>query len=143
MTVLDTNVVSEFFKPKPDAAVLRWFQPLRPVELAVTAVTVMELLHGAERMPRGRRRENLRSLFDRFFRTAVSEVLPFDLAAAEACAIYLAERHRSGRPLADVRDAQIAGITISLQRRDGRAATLATRNVADFFDLQVVNPWMS
>lgn len=141
MIVLDTNVVSELMRPTPDPAVLSWHARHTVEDLVVATTTVMEVRHGILRLPKGRKQKALADRFDAFCREVVSQILPFDLAAAEAAAIYLAERERSGRPLADIRDAQIAGITLRLSHRDGKAATLATRNVADFVDLQVVNPW--
>ena len=141
MIVLDTNVVSELMRPTPDPPVLSWHARHTIDELAIATTTVMEVRHGILRLPAGRKRSVLADRFDVFCRDGVSEIVPFDLDAAEAAAIYLAERERRGRRLGDYRDAQIAGITLRLSQRDGRAATLATRNVADFIDLQVVNPW--
>jgi predicted nucleic acid-binding protein len=63
-------------------------------------------------------------------------ILSFDAAAAERATILAAERQRAGRTV-DFRDTQIAGIV------EARQATLATRNVRHFDDLDtpVVNPW--
>lgn len=143
MIVLDSNVVSELMRPTPEPAVLGWLARHAVEELAIATTTVMELRHGILRLPKGRKQKVLAERFEVFCREGVSQILPFDLDAAEAAATYLTERERRGRPLADVRDAQIVGITLRLLQRDGRAATLATRNVADFVDLQVVNPWNS
>lgn len=141
MIVLDSNVISELMRPTPEPAVLSWIARHTIEELAIATTSVMELRHGILRLPAGRKQKRLAERFDGFCREGVSQILPFDLEAAEAAAIYLAERERNGRPLVDVRDAQIAGITLRLSQRDGTAATLATRNVDDFVDLQVANPW--
>ena len=63
-------------------------------------------------------------------------VLEFDSAAATAAAALTAARQKRGRPV-DLRDTQIAGIALA------RRATLATRHVRHFADLDVpvVNPW--
>jgi hypothetical protein len=62
--------------------------------------------------------------------------LQFDLPAAEAAARFAAGRRTRGRPV-EFRDVEIAGII------EARSATLATRNLRDFDDLEidVVNPW--
>ena len=51
MFILDTNVVSELMKPAPHAAVLHWMQGQPLDQLAVTAVTVAEILYGLNRLP--------------------------------------------------------------------------------------------
>ncbi|MDT5196114.1 MAG: toxin FitB [Mycobacterium sp.] len=63
-------------------------------------------------------------------------VLPFDQLAAVDYANIVASRERSGRPIS-LADAQIAAICRHW------SADLATRNVADFVDIdvRVVNPW--
>jgi predicted nucleic acid-binding protein len=63
-------------------------------------------------------------------------VLPFDEAAAEEAALLMGARHRSGRP-GELRDTMIASIALA------QRATLATRNVRHFDDLDVpvVDPW--
>jgi len=63
-------------------------------------------------------------------------MLDFDSVAATEAASLAAARQKAGRPV-DMRDTQIAGIALA------RCATLATRNVRHFLDLNVpvVNPW--
>lgn len=65
-------------------------------------------------------------------------VLPFDQAAAHACAGIAAARREAGRPIAQF-DAQIAAIARS------RGAGVATRNVTDFegCGIGVINPWQA
>jgi predicted nucleic acid-binding protein len=69
-------------------------------------------------------------------RRAVTGQKHFDAEAAVAAAALAARRRKAGRTT-DVRDIEIAGIAVS------RKATLATRNVRHFDDLdvRVVNPW--
>ena len=71
-------------------------------------------------------------------RTIDHRVAPFDRDAAAHAGDLMAARHRSGQP-GDLRDTLIAGIALS------RRATVATRNVKHFRDLDVpvVNPWTS
>lgn len=137
MIVLDTNVVSELFRPAPDQRVMAWVdsQPAERVHLA--AVTVAEILYGLARLPEGARRRDLADRFEAMLAEDLGHrVLPFDEAAAVHCADILASRERAGRP-AGLADAQIAGICRS------HAATLATRNLADFdaTGVALANPW--
>ncbi|MGH9493739.1 MAG: type II toxin-antitoxin system VapC family toxin [Candidatus Sulfotelmatobacter sp.] len=47
--LLDTNVVSELRKVKPQGAVVAWMQTLRPEQIFLSAVTIGELQAGVER----------------------------------------------------------------------------------------------
>ncbi|MCC7046172.1 MAG: type II toxin-antitoxin system VapC family toxin [Alphaproteobacteria bacterium] len=137
MIVLDTNVLSEAIRPKPDAGVMRWLEGVPASSLFATTVTEAELLYGAGLLPAGRRRvaleQALRQLFANDF---AGRVLTFDSAAAEAFATIAIARRRAGRPIATF-DAQIAAIA----RAHG--ASVATRNIADFEDcgVDLVDPW--
>lgn len=137
MIVLDTNVVSEIFRPEPEARVVTWLEDLTG-EVAIAAVTLAELLAGVRRLPDGQRRtaleEQVRQALEPY--RATRAILPFDAPAAEQYAEVLAARERAGRPI-HTADAQIAAIC----RAHG--ATCATRNVRDFdgTGVDVVNPW--
>jgi predicted nucleic acid-binding protein len=67
-----------------------------------------------------------------------NRILDFDTAAARAAATLKGLRKLAGKPV-EIRDTQIAGIVLA------RSATLVTRNVRDFADLDVpvINPWAS
>lgn len=49
MIVLDTNVISEVNKERPDRPVLSWFAEHDPLAVFLTDVTMMEIVYGAER----------------------------------------------------------------------------------------------
>lgn len=137
MIVLDTNVISEIFRPQPDTRVVAWLESLTD-EVAITAVTLAELLAGIRRLPEGRRKETLTSRV-----AAVLEsyrdgrsVLAFDTEAAEHYADVLAAREAAGLPISTP-DAQIAAIC----RAHG--VQCATRNTKDFehTGVALLNPW--
>ncbi|MDR2564861.1 MAG: type II toxin-antitoxin system VapC family toxin [Bifidobacteriaceae bacterium] len=137
MIALDTNVVSELMRPRPDPGVLAWADAQRASELRLTAVTVAEILFGIRRLPPGRRRDDLAAAFDGLRRVEFADrILPFDDHAAEHYATVVALREAEGPPISTA-DAQIAAIC----RLHG--AALATRNTADFAHcgMAVVNPW--
>lgn len=137
MIVLDTNVVSETMRPRPERAVLDWLDRQQPDQLWLTAVNVAELMFGVARLPAGARQLQLADaiavLLDEDF---AGRVLAFDVDAAAVYAELVAERERAGRAIA-MADAQIAAICL----RHG--ATLATRNTKDFegAGVALVNPW--
>lgn len=51
MIVLDTNVISEIFRPQPEPRVLAWLESLTD-DVAITSITLAELLVGACRANR-------------------------------------------------------------------------------------------
>ena len=57
--LLDTNVVSEWTKSRPDAGVVAWLAELDEDRAFISVVTLAELRHGVERMPAGARRSRL------------------------------------------------------------------------------------
>ena len=125
--VLDTNVISETARLKPDARVVAWIHSL-PV-LWLSAVTVYELASGIRRLPPGKRRTFLEAWFAGLLGSG-GEVLPLDQDAALASAdMDAAARH--ARRVIEHRDLLILGIARS------RSCGIATRNVSHFHGLNV------
>lgn len=137
MIVLDTNVISEIFRPQPDGRVIAWLEGLTG-DVAITAVTLAELLAGVRRLPAGRRRSMLAATIDAALDPyrETGAILPFDGRAAEQYAVVLVARERAGLPI-HTADAQIAAIC----RAHGAAC--ATRNSEDFTGagVELVDPW--
>jgi predicted nucleic acid-binding protein len=55
----DTNVVSEFIRPQPDAWVIRWLEAADPESLFASVVTFGEIRLGIEDLPVSKRRAAL------------------------------------------------------------------------------------
>jgi toxin FitB len=137
MIILDTNVVSEPLRLKPERAVLEWLDRQAPETLYLTTVSLSELLAGIELMPAGRRRTNLhRALIDRMMPLFEGRILPFDKRAAEFFAQVHASAQVSGNRISFA-DGAIAAIAAS------HGFILATRNGRDFkgAGVEIVNPW--
>jgi predicted nucleic acid-binding protein len=137
MIVLDTNVISALMRPKLHPEIIAWQDRQPRSSIWTTAISILEARSGIYLLPMGRRRAELNGGLDTLLAQAiVGRVLPFDLDAAEMSATIVATRVPLGRNI-DTRDTQIAGIVMS------RNATLATRNVRDFddLDIELVNPW--
>ncbi len=139
MIVLDTNVLSEIMRAKPDSALLAWLDAQAPSALWLNSVVAAELLFGVARLPEGARKQQLAlavsAMLEQDF---AGQILSFDLSAASVYAVMLAERERIGKSMA-MADAQIAAICLS------RDAVLATRNTKHFegLGLTLINPWHS
>ncbi|NMN00779.1 pilus assembly protein [Bifidobacterium sp. DSM 109958] len=136
MIILDTNLISETLRPRPAPAVAAWYRQQNPDDLAITTVTVAELLAGVRLMPEGARRRKLAAAIDYALLPMLDSILSFDAAAALDYADIQAVRTRMGRPISP-QDAMIAAIARS------RDMALATRNVKDFAGTGVtlINPW--
>ena len=137
MIILDTNVLSTLMRKEPDTAVVDWVDRQPAESMWITSITLFETLLGLALLPAGRRRQSLQAAFAKLLKEDLeNRVLDFDTAAATEAAALAADRQRAGRPV-DIRDTQIAGITLA------RRATLATRNVRHFTGLKVpiVDPW--
>ena len=136
MIILDTSVLSEVFRPRPDTRVAVWMESLAD-DVAITAITLAELLAGVRRLPNGRRRETLSTAVSTTVQTYRSTRVPaFDSSAAEHYATILAAREHAGLPIS-MADAQIAAIC----RAHG--ASCATRDTKDFAQtgIELINPW--
>ncbi|MBN9037857.1 MAG: type II toxin-antitoxin system VapC family toxin [Rhizobiales bacterium] len=139
MIVLDSNVTSALMQPHQNGSVRTWLDRQPQATLWTTSVSVLEIRGGLLLLPEGRRRGALMAAFDRMLvELFVGRILPFDHEAAENSARIQADRIRRGINK-ETRDTQIAGIVMS------RRATLATRNVRDFQDLDIplVDPWIA
>lgn len=136
--VLDTNVLSELMRPAPELGVVDWLDAQEATAVAITSITVAEILYGIQRLPDGRRKRSLAAtateMFDKDF---AGRILPFDGEAAIHYAERVVASEQSGR-MVQMADAQIAAICLC------HGAILATRNVKDFasLGLPLVDPWL-
>jgi predicted nucleic acid-binding protein len=139
MILLDTNVISEPMRRRPDPRVQDWLdaQAIETLYLATTSLS--ELLLGIESLPIGRRRKALAdALGEQIASLFVDRILPFDIAAAEAYAKVVIRARGQGQAIS-VADGQIAAIAASRNLR------VASRDETPFraAGLTVINPWMS
>lgn len=137
MIVLDTTVVAEIFRPSPEPRVIDWLVS-QTGDVAISAITLAELLAGVRRLPDSRRKDELAERIEEAvapYRGSRS-VLEFDAGAAERYAEVLAAREAAGAPISTA-DAQIAAICLA------HDAACATRNAKDFAHtgVELVDPW--
>ena len=133
--LLDTNVLSELIRPKPDVKVVSFVSA--QTDPFISVVTLHELTYGAERAPPARRTKliawiaSIRSQF-------AGRIVVIDENIAENAGRMRALAEAQGRPTEAV-DALIAASALS------RGATIATRNTTDFepMGVAVIDPWRS
>ncbi len=132
--LLDSNVVSEAIKPRPEPRVLSFLG--REPEVWLSAVVLHELEFGIRRLDPGRRRTRMRNALDGYMARYGHRLLPVADVEAVLAAAMRVEAQRAGRVL-HVADALIAGTARAYD------LTVATRNVTDFevLDVEVLNPW--
>ena len=136
--LLDTNVVSEWMKPRPDPGVVTWLAEVDEDRVFLSVVTLAELRHGIERLPVvGTRRKRLDIwLRDELPLRFENRVLAIDQAIADGWGKVMAQREAAGRPIG-VMDAFIAATATV------HALKLVTRNESDFDSAvpEIINPW--
>jgi predicted nucleic acid-binding protein len=134
--LLDTNVVSEALRPRPDPQVLAWLQA-HETRLWLSVVTIGEIEAGILGAPDPRRAEALRSwLEETLIPQFTHRLLPIDLAVARRWGERTAAARANGTPVGAV-DALIAATASE------HGLAVATRNGRDFahLDVAVVDPW--
>jgi toxin FitB len=139
MIILDTNVISEIMRAKPEPIVLDWFRVRSLLEMATTTINLAEIRHGLARLPFGRRRRELETAFNSLAARGFGDrIFDFDASAADAYGDLAVERKRAGRRLEGF-DGLVAAIAKS------RGLPIATRNADDFegCGIAVINPWNS
>jgi toxin FitB len=135
--LLDTNVVSEWTKPRPDAGVVAWLAERDEDRIFISVITVAELRHGIERLPAGARRERLATwLTEQVPQRFEERLLAVDAETANVWGRVMAQGQAAGRPPGTM-DAFIAATVL---RHD---MILVTRNVSDFeaLGVRLINPW--
>ncbi len=135
--LLDTNVVSESMKPRPNQGVITWLENVNEDGVYISVVTLTELRYGIERLAPGTRRRRLddwlqRELLLRFD----GRIVPIDAIVADACGRLVARSEAAGRPI-EPRDAFIAATA------EVHEMTLVTRNASDFQPTirSILSPW--
>lgn len=135
--LLDTDVVSEWTRPRPDAGVVAWLAEADEDRIFISVITVAELRHGIERLPAGARRHRLDAWLTEQVPLQFEErLLAVDAETANIWGRVMAWGQTVGR----APGAMDAFIAATVLRHD---MTLVTRNVADFDTLGVrlLNPW--
>ena len=135
--LLDTNVVSEWVKPRPDPGVIAWLAEVDEDRVFLSVVTLAELRHGIERLPAGRRRARLDVwLRDELPLRFENRLLPIDELVADRWGMVISQREANGRPIGAM-DAFIAATATV------HGLALVTRNEPDFETAvdEIINPW--
>lgn len=129
--LLDTNVISEIFRPKPNPGV---FQKLQDYEklCSLSSTTWNELLFGVQIMDEGKKKDYIYSKLINDIQSNY-EIIHYDNHAALIHADIRARLKNIGNQI-DFQDTQIASIAVS------NCMVLVTRNIKHFEPIQKVSP---
>jgi len=135
--LLDTNAVSEWVKPRPNAGLMGWLADADEDRIYLSVVTIAEIRHGIERLPASRRRARLDEwLSNELTVRFEGRLLTIEVGIADAWGKIVARREAQGRPI-HAMDALLAATA------EVHKLTLVTRNASDFESAvsAVLDPW--
>lgn len=136
--LLDTNVISEAVRARPDPKVLLWLDSVHEDLLYLSVLTLGEIRQGVAKLVPGKRRLRLERWLDVDLRARFAgRIVSIDEEVAERWGDLMAGSQRAETPLGVV-DGLLAATALQ------HGLTLATRNVKDFGRLGVTlsNPWV-
>ena len=136
--LLDTNLISELWKPLPNGGVEAWLEENRE-DCALSEITFGELYYGVYRLPFSKRRAELARRIS-FLREDYRDViLPFGPAESEAWGQYAAEvfaaRGKAFWNARTIRDSALAATARAW------SLTVVTRDLGHFPFVQTLNPF--
>lgn len=132
--LLDTNVLSELVRTRPNQQVLKWFETINDNDLYISVLTLGEIRQGVEKIREELRKEKIRLWLEAdLLKWLAERILPIDEKIADRWGRLVSEMNR---PLPVV-DSLLAATALHYDLR------IVTRNEQDFQypSLLVVNPW--
>lgn len=133
--LLDTNVVSEPGKKRPNPALLRWLDSVDEQDCAISVITIGEIESGIQRLPEGESRKSHQRALDTIRRRFAGRILGVDDAVATKWGAMTGASAANGRTLPAI-DC-LVGATAILN-----SLTLVTRDGGDFDpEVKVFDPF--
>lgn len=132
--LLDTNVISELVRPRPEPRVAKFVRT--QTDPLLSALTIHEIAYGAERAPDPAHRAKLVAWAVAIQSRFAGRIVEISAGVAEHAGRLRAAAEAQGAP-ADPIDTLIAACALA------RGAALATRNMRDFaaFGVTLIDPW--
>ena len=135
--LLDTNIISELVKPKPEANVTEWIENTDESLLYLSVLTLGEIRRGIASLPQSRRRATLEAWLDKDLRARFEgRFLVIDQEVADRWGLLTAAARSSGIVL-PVIDGLLAATALE------HNLTLVTRDSGQIpsMGVAVFNPW--
>ena len=137
--LLDTNVVSELRKPRPNSKVIDFITVQPGATLFVTEVTLAEIRYGIEQLDNASRRADLHRWLERNLRPLFAgRVLPITEEVIVRWKTLVVEGRKRGRTFSQP-DLFIAAIAVS------QDLVVVSRDITEFVEavVPVFDPWAS
>jgi toxin FitB len=135
--LLDTNVISELIKPRPEANVTTWIERIDESLLYLSVLTLGEIRRGIAVLPQSRRRATLEAWLDKELRMRFEDrILAIDQEVADRWGLLTAAARSNGIVL-PVIDGLLAATALE------HNLTLVTRDTGQIpsMGVAVFNPW--
>jgi len=135
--LLDTNIISELVKPKPEANVTEWVENTDESLLYLSVLTLGEIRRGIAALPQSRRRATLEAWLDKDLRARFEgRILVIDQEVADRWGLLTSAARNSGIVL-PVIDGLLAATALE------HNLTLVTRDSGQIpsMGVAVFNPW--
>lgn len=135
--LLDTNIISELVKPKPEADVIEWIENTDESLLYLSVLTLGEIRRGIAGLPQSRCRATLEAWLDKDLHTRFEDrILTIDREVADRWGLLTATARSRGIVL-PVIDGLLAATALE------HNLTLVTRDTGQIpsMGVAVFNPW--
>jgi len=136
--LLDTCVISEIIKPKPDDNVISWIQNQNEDDLYLSVLTFGEIEKGIEIVPDGSRKNHLKLWMEGDLKNRFNgRIIPIDMKIAARWGEIQGIAELAEKPMPSI-DGLIAASGIV------NNCTVVTRNISDMEQSSAVllNPWL-
>ena len=136
--LLDTNIISELVKPRPDPYVVRWVDATDESLLYLSVLTLGEIRRGIASLMQSRPRATLQAWLDKDLRARFQQrILDIDEDVADRWGLLAAAARDNGMTL-PVIDGLLAATALE------HNLTLVTRDVGQIpsMGVTVFNPWL-
>lgn len=134
--LLDTNVVSETERERPDNNVLKWLERTDPGITFLSALTIGEVKKGVSKLPTGKKKAHIQNWLENVRQKFDGRILPITEHTFLVWGKMLAEFEKKGI----VRSVLDSFLEATALEHD---LILVTRNVRNFKDtaITILNPW--
>jgi len=135
--LLDTNVISELVKKKPDSRVVDWIDGVDPLDLFISVLTFGEIKKGIERLPDSAKKATLDNWLNHDLTSRFRDrILSIDIEVMIEWGTLCSRMDSIGKPIAAI-DSLLAATAINYN------CCLCTRNTQDFDNsgVKLFNPW--
>ncbi|MDH5433331.1 MAG: type II toxin-antitoxin system VapC family toxin [Gammaproteobacteria bacterium] len=135
--LLDTCVISELFKPKPNQNLTKWIESQEEYELYVSVLTFGEIEKGIEKVSDENRKEKIKLWVEEDLKNRFEgRIIPLDLDIAIQWGRIQGSAEQTGKPMPAI-DGLIAASGLAYD------LVVVTRNTKDMQQsgVQLLDPW--